>query len=158
MLCIFNLVLSAFSSCKTKAKEKILKNCFGEKVGVFDEFIDLPYLLKCIVSRAFLYHSNGEFKTLSMIYDGALRENSYQLLVVNYFSKKLHLRCLTMFWIRICIENMAINREILYRFLVINTWRNRLIIHSYFASVKITLRVNCLNMEFSRLHIYTFSN
>ena len=39
-------------------------------------------------------------QNLSNIWDGAFCENSSRLSVVIYLRKKLHLRCLTWFWIR----------------------------------------------------------
>ena len=41
------------------------------------------------------------FRTQSNIYDSGFWENSFRLKVVNYFCKKLHLKCLTVFWIRL---------------------------------------------------------
>ena len=44
------------------------------------------------------------FRTLFNIYDGALCENSYPLLAVNYFRKKFHLRKLTGLWLRLRVS------------------------------------------------------
>ena len=39
----------------------------------------------------------GLCRTLSNIYDGAFWENSKQILTVDYFYRKIHQRCLTVF-------------------------------------------------------------
>ena len=49
-----------------------------------------------------LFQGSGVFKTLSNILDGVLGEKWFwRLLPVNYFYKKLHLRCLSGIWIRL---------------------------------------------------------
>ena len=43
----------------------------------------------------------GVFRTLSNVQDGAFREVNWQIKVVNYFRKTLHLRYLTGFWMHL---------------------------------------------------------
>ena len=46
--------------------------------------------------------TRGVCRTMSNIWDGALREKRSRIKAANYFRKTLHLRCLTGFWIRPC--------------------------------------------------------
>ena len=55
--------------------------------------------------RNFFLCTRGVLRTESNIEDGDFCENSLWLKNVSYIHKKLHLRCLTEFWIRPCLLN-----------------------------------------------------
>ena len=48
------------------------------------------------------YIPNSVFRIQSNIWNGAFCDNSLRLKTVNYFCKKLNVKCLTRFWIRLC--------------------------------------------------------
>ena len=48
--------------------------------------------------------TKGVFRTVLNILDAVFRSFSFHLSDVNYFCKMLHLRCLTGFWIQLCIN------------------------------------------------------
>ena len=78
--------------------------------NIYVIFLRLLYLFIAIHSTAEILCFNlledasltVAFRTLSMIQDGAFCKNDYSLSDVNYFCKTLHLRYLTVFWIRFC--------------------------------------------------------
>ena len=66
---------------------------------MFGRVLNMPQLITAISRYSCSYFTNkktlrGVCKTLLSIYDGTFCENSQRLLVVKYFHKTLHLRCL----------------------------------------------------------------
>ena len=51
----------------------------------------------------FALYDRSAFRTQSNIYDGAFCNNSQYLPFLKYFGKKFHRRCLTRFWMCLCI-------------------------------------------------------
>ena len=87
---------------------EISKECLARVFSCEFCKISKNTFLESTSGRLFLNRNNhffrpyrGVFRTLSCILDGTFGKNSDWFSAVNYFSKKLHLRCLTRFWIRL---------------------------------------------------------
>ena len=98
--------------------------------GLSTEYFSLPIQSECGKIRtretpnANIFHAvillllitRGVFRTLSNLWDRAFRKNSYRLKDVNYFRKKLHLRCLKDYWIWIYLMPVPQNIQAQWNF------------------------------------------
>ena len=68
----------------------------------------------------------GVFRTQSTVFDEAIWESSQRLkAVIFYFSKELHLTCLTGFWIRLCIFDVNFLWQFIKNLLCLGAFRTQ---------------------------------
>ena len=63
---------------------------------------------KVPVDTSYTTVNRGILRILPNIQDKISHKNSWQLLAVKYFGKTLHLRCLTGFWICLCVKKQLV--------------------------------------------------